>query len=95
MREKSMNVYVIYKQITDMKTGEVESIEIIEPCSTEKEAHSFSRLYHLQTPNDMKDKTTFSHYRVVVNPSKSSRSTAYNIEEYIGFNPPPLVEVVI
>lgn len=55
-----MNLYVIYKQITD-SSGNVIEAELIECDLNEKNAQSFSKLYNLQVPSDLRHKISYNY----------------------------------
>jgi hypothetical protein len=55
-----MNIYLIYKQYLD-SYGQIEKVELIECDSNEAQAQSFSKLYNLQVPNDIKNRVSFGY----------------------------------
>ena len=53
-------LYIIYKQFFD-ENGNVESAEIVECETNEKLAISYTKLYGLQTPMDLKSKYAYGY----------------------------------
>ena len=49
---------MIYKQTID-NLGNIEKIDIVEVDLNEKTAHSFAKLYNLQTPVDLRNKISY------------------------------------
>jgi hypothetical protein len=53
-----MNIFLIYKQLLD-SCGQVEKIDLVELDTDETRAISFSKLYNLQVPVDLRNKIQF------------------------------------
>ena len=55
-----MNIYVIYKQLID-GSGQIEKIELVECDADETKAASFSKLYNLQIPTDLRNRISYAY----------------------------------
>lgn len=54
-----MDIYVIYKMLTNPETGKVEKLTTVEYCKSQVEAQKYARLFELQTPADLKDRILY------------------------------------
>lgn len=54
-----MTIWFIYKQFIDEATGNISNIEFIECDNNETNAASFTKLYNLQIPYDLRNKISY------------------------------------
>lgn len=53
-----MNIFIIYKQIND-SSGNPIKVELIECDQDDKGVQSYTKLYNLQVPNDLKNRISY------------------------------------
>ena len=53
-------LYIIYKTIYD-NNGNIEKIDLVECDTRESSAVSFSKLYNLQVPKDLKNRVSYAY----------------------------------
>lgn len=60
-------ISVIYRQISDPFTGEMQKVDIIEADTDERNAQRYCKLYGLQVPKDQKNRVAYHYLNVRVN----------------------------
>lgn len=60
-------VSIIYRQITDPNTGELQRVDIIEADVNEGNAARYCKLYGLQVPHDQRNRVGYHYLNVKLN----------------------------